>query len=466
MPLLRSAAVLRAARPLPARAPFAPPCRHKSAAKVTALRSPTNRLRNAVRGTVLLSLAGFAYLEATDTRSSLHRYALPPLLRYLYNGDDVSSPGPERAHEVGLLALSTLHKLGLPLHERGTPSYLARLAAPVFDGAYTLATPLAISAGLDKHAECIDALFDLSPAISVLEVGCITPAPQPGSDKPRMFRLPTSQAIINRYGFNSHGADSAAVKLRTRVRRYAKEHGTTEEAVLADPSIPASLREGRLLAIQIGKMKTTAETDIDGVKRDYTACVDRLGRYADVLVVNVSSPNTPGLRALQAEAPLRDLLTAVVAAAAAAPRARKPRVLVKVSPDSDSPAEVRAISAAVREARVDGIIVANTTTRRPPQVLASPQTRDDERRIFAKEAGGLSGPVLRDRTLALVRRYRAELGPATDVWASGGLVSGRDALEARRAGANVVMAYTGMVYGGAGFFGRMAREMAALMEGS
>lgn len=328
-----------------------------------------------------------------------------------------------------------------------------------------LKTPLAISAGLDKHAECIDPLFSLSPAISILEIGCITPRPQVGNPKPRMFRLPTSDSLINRYGFNSIGADVAAIRLRDRVRRYAHKHGMSEQEVLDSEHIPASLWENRLLAVQIGKNGSTSETDIEAVKRDYIECVQKLGRFADIVVVNVSSPNTPGLRSLQKRESLQQLLSAVVEAASKTERRRKPKVVVKVSPDSDSPDDIRDISAAILGSGVAGVIVANTTVKRPSQILASPQTTEEEKRIANKEIGGLSGPALLPKTLQLVERFSRELGDKAVVFASGGITSGHDAEEARKRGAKIVMGYTGMVYSGVGFWGRMAGEMKGILEG-
>lgn len=234
--------------------------------------------------------------------------------------------------------------------------------------------------------------------------------------------------------------------------------------MLGNPAIPASLREGRILAIQIGKNKTTPETDMDAVKRDYVECVQKLGKYADVIVVNVSSPNTPGLRSLQASKPLTDLLGSVVVAANDVARARKPKVVVKVSPDSDSPQAIRDISAAVKASGVAGVIVANTTVTRPAFLTTSPQTTEEEKRIVAEEAGGYSGPALFPRTLKLVEEFRRQLGANIEVVASGGVQNGRDAIECVKHGASAVMGYTGMVYGGVGWFGRMASELAEEVE--
>ncbi|KAI5788296.1 Dihydroorotate dehydrogenase-domain-containing protein [Geopyxis carbonaria] len=459
MPLLRPhPTVLRAARAT-LRPALPHPHPHPRFASSAALRSPVNRVRNGVYGTLLLGAIAFGVVEATDTRSALHRYTVPSLLRLIFSGDDVSAPGPEAAHTFGLRALALFHALGLPLRERGTHPYLPHLRTTLFG--HTVNTPLGISAGLDKHGEAIDALYTLSPAISMLEIGCVTPLPQPGNPLPRVFRLPSSQGMINRYGFNSAGADAVARRLRDRVRRYAREHNTTEEAVLADPSTPASLLPGRILAVQIGKNKSTSEKDIPAVTRDYVTCVQKLGRYADVVVVNVSSPNTPGLRSLQAADPLTTLLSAVVAAAAEVPRARTPAVVVKVSPDSDSKSEIDAICDAIRRAKVAGVIVANTTVTRPELLLQNPKITDVERRTI-NETGGLSGPALLPRTLRLVGEFRNRLGSGVEVIASGGIGGGVDAWSAVERGASGVMAYTGMVYGGVGWFGRAAQELAEL----
>ncbi|KAG0638055.1 Dihydroorotate dehydrogenase-domain-containing protein [Tuber brumale] len=436
------------------------------------LNRPGNKVRNGIIGSTIVGALGFSYLYFTDTRSAVHRYQVVPFLRWIYSGDDIPTDaggkgsGAEKAHEVGLKALRVLYDLGFGLRERGAHEYLAgeELGVEVLFG-HNLKTPLAISAGLDKHAECIDPLFNISPAISLLEIGCITPLPQEGNPKPRMFRLPTSSSIINRYGFNSVGADTASVRLRDRVRRYALKHGLTEREVLDSTEIPASLWPNRLLAVQIGKNKATAETDIEAVKRDYITCVEKLGRYADILVVNVSSPNTPGLRSLQKRESLQELLAAVVLAVQKADRKVKPKVVVKVSPDSDGVEDIKDISAAIKFAGIAGVIVANTTVKRPLNVLASPQVSEEEKRVFHKEIGGLSGPALLPKTLELVERYSKELGDSAVVFASGGITSGKDVLEARKRGAKIVMGYTGMVYDGVGFFGRIAGEMKRMVDG-
>lgn len=187
--------------------------------------------------------------------------------------------------------------------------------------------------------------------------------PQSGNPRPRVWRLPSQNALINRYGLNSEGADHVAMRLRQRVREYAYSLGwgtgeEVEQRVLdGEAGVPAgSLTSGKFLAIQIAKNQWTP-SDIEAVKRDYVYCVDALARYADIIVVNVSSPNTPGLRSLQQEEPLTNILTAVVSATKTKRKERPPYVMVKVSPDEDSDEDVRGICHAILASGVDGVIV-------------------------------------------------------------------------------------------------------------
>ena len=198
---------------------------------------------------------------------------------------------------------------------------------------HRLANPIGISAGLDKGAEIPTPLFSLGPA--VVEVGGVTPSPQVGNPKPRVFRLPSQKALINRYGLNSAGADIIAMRLRQRVREYALAmgFGTDElaEQMVLDGEAgvpPGSLIQGKLLAVQVAKNTNTPDDDIEAVKADYVYCVQALARYADILVVNISCPNTGSKQKVE---PLRDILTSVVEAAKKIDRKTKPVVMVKVS---------------------------------------------------------------------------------------------------------------------------------------
>lgn len=419
------------------------------------------------------------YLYATDTRASIHQWLVPPLLRTLF-------PDAEEAHHAGTVSLKVLHELGLNPRERPTrsPGILPEpsdLALTVFD--QWVANPIGISAGLDKDAEVPDALFDLGAA--VVEVGGITPRPQEGNSRPRVWRVPTVEGMVNRYGLNSRGADAVAARLRDRVRRFARSLGLTEHDVLNGEGgvdvPPGSLLPGRLLCVQVAKQKDTDERDVEAVARDYVYCVNRLAPYADVVVVNVSSPNTPGLRDLQAAEPLGRILSAVVDEAQRTRRRTKPKVMVKVSPDEDETAQMEGIVRAVYLSGVDGVIVGNTTKRRLGLV---PQgVRLDQREQAAlSETGGFSGPVMFERTLDLVGKYRKLLdgyslqdesagdgvgkgkGMQKVLFATGGIKNGEQALQVLNAGASIAMVYTGMVYGGAGTVTRMKGEMRAALE--
>ncbi|KAH8691314.1 putative dihydroorotate reductase pyre [Talaromyces proteolyticus] len=404
---------------------------------------------------VLVLLGGYFYV--TDTRASVHRYVIVPLVRWVY-------PDAEDAHHAGVVALKELYKLGLHPRERDTPDRDGKLETQVFG--YTLSNPIGISGGLDKHADIPDPLFALGPA--VVEVGGTTPLPQDGNPKPRVFRLVSQAAMINRYGLNSKGADHMAEVLQKRVRDFAFAHGfgehdAGEQRVLNGEAgvPPGSLLDGKLLAVQVAKNKLTPESDIAAVTRDYVYCVDRLAPYADIVVVNVSSPNTPGLRGLQAAGPLTEILKGVVGAARGIDRKSKPFVMVKVSPDEDSDEQVDGICHAVRESGVDGVIVGNTTNHRPSPLPKGYVLPIKEQQTLT-ETGGYSGPQLFERTVALVSRYKdkfaAEGSPKT-IFASGGITTGKQAQAALDAGASVAMMYTAITYGGSGTVTRVKKEL-------
>lgn len=383
-------------------------------------------------------------------------------------------PDAEDAHHAGVSSMATLYTLGLHPRERSHTDDDGALRTTIFG--HPLANPLAISGGLDKNGEAIDPLFALGP--SILEIGGITPLPQEGNPKPRVWRLPSQNAMLNRYGLNSQGAAAVALTLRRRVRAYADRLGWTgpegEFAVLdgAANVPPGSLLPGRLLAVQIAKNKDTPESDTAAVAADYVACVTALGPYADILVVNVSSPNTPGLRSLQKTEPLTRILAAVVEAANQVPRRTKPAVMVKVSPDEAADEDINGIADAVWRAGVHGVIVANTTKSRPvhaPSLLTAQESH------ALAETGGYSGPGLLEKTIDLVGRYRraldAPLREGADqreekvIFASGGICNGADVRRALEAGASVAMAYTALTYGGAGWVTETKRELLEAVKG-
>ncbi|KAL8708484.1 MAG: hypothetical protein Q9220_006642 [cf. Caloplaca sp. 1 TL-2023] len=367
-------------------------------------RSLVTRLKNLFLGTTITLATVLGYYYITDTRASIHEWLVIPSLRYFYED-------AEDAHEFGNRALKGLYSFGLHPRERSNPDSTGDLAVEVFG--HTLLNPIGTSAGIDKHCDLPDVLLGAGPAL--IEIGGVPPLPQEGNPSPRVWRIPSQKALINRYGFNSEGADHVAMKLRQRVRQYAQHlgFGVDEEAerkVLDGEAgvPPGSLQQGKLMAVQIGKNSWTSIEDIEAVKKDYVYCVDALARWADILVVNVSSPNTPGLRGLQKAEPLTDILTAVVDAARKIKRKIPVRVMVKVSPDEDGEEDVRGICDAVWDSQVDGIVVGNTTRKRPDPVPEGFLLPAREQKILL-EQGGYSGPQLFDRTIALVKRYRAML---------------------------------------------------------
>ncbi|KAL8847773.1 MAG: hypothetical protein Q9221_007221 [Calogaya cf. arnoldii] len=386
----------------------------RSASTAAALAASTNtaqdarplvtRLKNLLLGTTIgLSLI-LGYYYVIDTRSSIHEYLVIPLLRWWY-------PDAEDAHEFGNRALKALGRFGLQPRERGDPDAKGDLTVEIFG--HTLRNPIGTSAGIDKHCEIPDVLLSAGPAI--VEIGGVTPHPQEGNPKPRVWRIPSQKALINRYGLNSEGADYIAMRLRQRLREYAYHmgFGITEEAErkILDGEAevnPGSLQKNKLLAVQIAKNKWTRDDDIEAVKNDYVQCVNILGVYADIIIVNVSSPNTPGLRDLQKVESLTDVLKAVVVAAQRVKRKMSVRVMVKVSPDEDTDEDVRGICDAVWDSGVDGVVVGNTTKQRPDPLPPGGYSTEQEQRLMA-EQGGYSGPSTFGRTVALVKRYRSIL---------------------------------------------------------
>lgn len=363
------------------------------------------RVYNFFYGTTLVLGLGIIYFYVTDTRASIHKWLVIPVLRTIYTD-------PEEAHEVGNRSLERLYAFGLHPRERGDPDKKGDLEVEVFG--HTLKNPIGTSAGIDKHADIPDPLLAIGP--SIIELGGTTPLPQSGNAKPRVFRLTSQNALINRYGLNSEGADHIAQRLRQRVRHFAEAcgfgHDAQGETLVLDGYAgvpPGSLTPGKLLAVNIAKNKATPENDIDAVTKDYLYCAERLAPYADILVVNVSSPNTPGLRSLQNQEALTQILSSVVKAARSVQRTTKPAVMVKVSPDEDSDEQVQGICQAIWAADVDGIVVGNTTNKRPEALKHLPPLSTAEEQHLL-ETGGFSGPHLFEKTVSMVKKYKKFLG--------------------------------------------------------
>jgi len=315
----------------------------------------------------------------------------------------------ERAHHLGFRAL----RVATPVTRRVLPV----AGRPVQAMGLTFPNPLGLAAGFDKNAVGIDALAALG--FGFVEVGTVTAQPQPGNPRPRLFRLPHDRAIVNRMGFNNDGAEVVA-------RRLARRAG-------------ASRRAGStVVGINIGKTKVVPEHDEPAVLADYATSARLLAPYADYLVVNVSSPNTPGLRSLQAVDRLAPLLEEVRRVADDAAGRQVP-LCVKIAPDLGDD-DVVAVARLAGLQGLDGIIATNTTISRDG--LASGAAE-----VEALGPGGLSGPVLRQRSLDVLKVLRAE-APDLTLIGVGGVSTPEDARDRLAAGADLVQAYTGFVYGG------------------
>jgi dihydroorotate dehydrogenase len=285
------------------------------------------------------------------------------------------------------------------------------------------ASPIGLAAGFDKNATAYEALAALG--FGHVEVGTVTAQAQPGNAKPRLFRLPADRALINRMGFNNLGAS------------VVRTHLTQKR------SVP--------LGVNIGKTKIVPEAE---AVLDYVTSARLLGPLADYVVVNVSSPNTPGLRALQAVALLRPLLTAVKAELSTE-AVRRP-LLVKIAPDL-SDEDIDAIADLALDVGLDGIIATNTTISRAG-------LRTPPERVEACGAGGLSGAVLKARSLQVLERLRARVGTRLTLVSVGGIETAEDAFARLRAGASLVQIYTGFVYGGPLTVWSMQRGLRRLLK--
>jgi dihydroorotate dehydrogenase len=313
----------------------------------------------------------------------------------------------ERAHRATIAALRLL-PAGRPADD--DPMLAVQVAGLDFPN------PTGLAAGFDKDAQAFRQLLGFG--FGFVEIGTVTPRPQAGNDKPRLFRLVEDRAVINRLGFNNRGQPAALARLERRDRRAG------------------------LVGVNIGANKDSADRIAD-----YAAGVRAMLGVADYLAINISSPNTPGLRALQDEGALDALLEAVMEA-----RGAGPPVFLKVAPDLER-AEIDAIAAAAIGRRVDALIVANSTVSRP--VLKS---------RHRAEAGGLSGAPLKALALARLRDFRRATGGALPLIAVGGIENGVDAYDRIRAGASLVQLYTALVYRGPGLTEEINRELKRLLS--
>lgn len=325
---------------------------------------------------------------------------------------------PEKAHKVTTRFLHVI--LSIPFGKSLIRSLFnfedQRLEREVFGLKFK--NPVGLAAGFDKNAELIDNFTNLG--FGFIEIGTLTPKGQPGNPQPRLFRLPADEALINRMGFNNDGVDEAVERLKRR-------------------------KSNIIVGGNIGKNKVTPN---ENALEDYIICFEKLFDYVDYFVVNVSSPNTPGLRELQEKEPLKRLLKALQAENARK-EAPKP-ILLKIAPDLTE-SQLDDIIAITKELDLDGLIISNTTIDRSGLVTSKDS-------IEAIGAGGLSGKPVFDKSNEVLKYIRKHL-PLVQIIAVGGIHSAQDAVRKIEAGANLVQIYTGLVYEGPALIKRINKEL-------
>ncbi len=343
-----------------------------------------------------------------------------PLVPYALTRPFLFGLDPEAAHDLTLGSIARL---------QNTPAQCLwaqpRVSDPATVAGLKFPNRVGLAAGLDKNGRCIDGLGAMG--FGFIEVGTVTPLGQPGNPKPRMFRLPARQALINRLGFNNDGLASFLANVQ-RAHSFR--------------------RSGGIVGLNIGK---NAATPIERAADDYLACLDGVYPHADYVTVNISSPNTKNLRALQSDEALDALLSALQERRArlAAQHRKTVPMFVKIAPDLDE-AQVGVIAATLRKNGIDGVVATNTTLARDA-VQGQPH---------AEEAGGLSGAPVLAASNRVIAQLRAALGSATPIIGVGGVMSAADAKAKLQAGADLVQIYTGLIYGGPELVGAAARALA------
>lgn len=316
---------------------------------------------------------------------------------------------PENAHHFTISSMKMASSMGMTaLAPSVSPS-------PREVMGLTFLNPVGLAAGLDKNGDCIDGMASLG--FGFLELGTVTPKPQPGNPKPRMFRVPKAEGLINRMGFNNEGVDVLVENVR-KSRFYQEKKG--------------------ILGLNIGK---NAITPIENAVDDYLICLEKVYPVADYIAINISSPNTKNLRQLQGESELDNLLSQLKDGQSRLSdlHSRYVPLALKIAPDMDNN-QIRNIADALVRHKIDGVIATNTTISREA-VKDLPH---------AQEAGGLSGAPVRDASTHVIRLLKQELGDALPIIGVGGILSGEDAREKMEAGASLVQVLTGMIYSGPG----------------
>jgi dihydroorotate dehydrogenase len=333
-----------------------------------------------------------------------------PLVPYALTRPFLFGLDPEKAHELTLEALARLQNTPLQALWAQT-----KVSDPVTFAGLKFPNRVGLAAGLDKDGRCIDGLGAMG--FGFIEVGTVTPKAQPGNPKPRMFRLPQAQALINRLGFNNAGLDAFLANVQ-RAQSFR--------------------RSGGIVGLNIGK---NAATPIEHAVDDYVTCLEGVYPHADYVAVNISSPNTQNLRTLQSDAALDALLSALQQRRQKLTKrhGRSVPMFVKIAPDLEA-AQVKAIAQMLKSHGIDGVIATNTTLARHA-VEGLPH---------AGEAGGLSGPPVFEASNRVIRQLRNALGSRFPIIGVGGVVDGASAAAKIEAGADLVQLYTGLIYRGPG----------------
>jgi dihydroorotate dehydrogenase len=343
-----------------------------------------------------------------------------PIVPYALTRPFLFGLDPERAHDLTLETLSRL---------QNTPAQClwsaTRVDDPVTVAGLHFPNRLGLAAGLDKNGRCIDGLGAMG--FGFIEVGTVTPKPQRGNPKPRIFRLPTAQALINRLGFNNDGLDSFVANVRRAHSFRAR---------------------GGIVGLNIGK---NAATPIERAVDDYLLCLDGVAPHADYVVINISSPNTKNLRSLQSDDALDALLSTLVARRdeLTATLSRRVPLFVKIAPDLDDE-QIALVAATLKRLGLDGVVATNTTLARDA-VAGLPH---------GDETGGLSGVPVRASSNRVIAALRRSLGDGFPIIGVGGVFSGADARDKLAAGADLVQIYTGLIYQGPELVTQAARALA------
>ncbi|XP_030974160.1 dihydroorotate dehydrogenase (quinone), mitochondrial-like isoform X1 [Quercus lobata] len=412
--------------------------RHCSSSAQTAPNIPhsAKKGRLLTGATIGLVIAGGAYVSTVDDAT---------FCGWLFSATKLLNPffallDPEVAHR---LAVSAAAHGWIPREKRPDPS---NIGLEVWGRKFS--NPIGLAAGFDKNAEAVDGLLGLG--FGFVEVGSVTPVPQEGNPKPRIFRLPEG-AIINRCGFNGEGIVAVAKRLdaqhakRKLVETSRNSSSSTDEAKHRGKAGPG------ILGVNLGKNKTSEDA-----AADYVQGVHTLSQYADYLVINVSSPNTPGLRMLQGRKQLEDLVKKVQAARDEMQWGKEgpPPLLVKIAPDL-SKEDLEDIAAVALALCLDGLIISNTTVSRPDSVSKNP---------VAREVGGLSGKPLFNLSTNILKEMYVLTKGKIPLIGCGGVSSGGDAYQKIRAGATLVQLYTAFGYGGPALIPQIKAELAECLE--